>query len=126
LCLFNPATTTVNAGATGSVTVEISTGAFTSARAERPAEWTAVPLACGLLVLPLALRRRRKAFWMALLLVLVVAGAATGCTSSGGSIKSGSSGSGDSGGTPAGTYSIPVTVTSTGVSHTVTVTLTVD
>jgi hypothetical protein len=126
LCLFNPATTTVNAGATGSVTVEISTGAFTSARAERPAEWTAVPLACGLLVLPLALRRRRKAFWMALLLVLVVAGAATGCTSSGGSIKSGSSGSEDSGGTPAGTYSIPVTVTSTGVSHTVTVTLTVD
>jgi hypothetical protein len=126
LCLFNPATTTVNAGATGSVTVEISTGAFTSARAERPAEWTAVPLVCGLLVLPLALRRRRKAFWMALLLVLVVAGAATGCTSSGGSIKSGSSGSGDSGGTPAGTYSIPVTVTSTGVSHTVTVTLTVD
>jgi hypothetical protein len=126
LCLFNPATTTVNAGATGSVTVEISTGAFTSARAERPAEWTAVPLACGLLVLPLALRRRRKAFWMALLLVLVVAGAATGCTSSGGLIKSGSSGSGDSGGTPAGTYSIPVTVTSTGVSHTVTVTLTVD
>jgi hypothetical protein len=126
LCLFNPATTTVSAGATGSVTVEISTGAYGTARAERPAGWAAVPLACGLLVLPLALRRRRKALWMALLLLLVVAGAATGCTSSGGLIKSGSSGSGDSGGTPAGTYSIPVTVTSNGVSHAVTLTLTVD
>jgi hypothetical protein len=59
-----------------------------------------------------------------LLLLAFVAGGVVSCTVSGGG---GSGlGSGVAGETPAGTYSIPVIVTSTGVSHSVTVTLIVD
>ena len=47
LCLFNPATTTVSAGATGSVMVQISTGKSGSARMESPAGWRMLPMVCG-------------------------------------------------------------------------------
>lgn len=130
LCLFNPTTTAIGAGATGSFTVQISTGS-SLARMEKPAVGGAVPmlpLACGLLVLPLALRRR-CGLWLVLALVLFT-GYLTACASAG--INSNSSGGGSSGGsgsgssTPAGTYTVPVTVSSLGVSHSVNLTLTVD
>ncbi|HUV68207.1 MAG TPA: choice-of-anchor D domain-containing protein [Terracidiphilus sp.] len=125
LCLFNPATTTVSSGVTGNVTVEISTGKSGSARLENPAGWQALPMLCGLLLLPLMLGRRRKLL-LPLVLLLATAGAMTSCTSSGLVTSGGTGKSGSGSGTPAGTYSIPVTVTSTGVSHAATVTLTVD
>jgi len=129
LCLFSPATTTVSAGSTGSVTVQISTGAPGSARIESPAGWRMIPMVCGLLLLPLALGRRRKALVKALfpiLLMAVVSAGVSSCTSSGAGLKQGYGGSGGGSATPTGTYTIPVTFTSTGISHAVTVTLIVD
>jgi len=56
-----------------------------------------------------------------------VMGGVTSCAGSGGGGGGGTGGSGGgSGYTPDGTYSIPVTVTANGVSHSATVTLTVD
>jgi len=128
-CVFNPTTTTISAGATGSVTLEASTGTSGSARMERPAGWRLLPLACGLLLLPLALGRRRNHLLLIALLA-VVAVSASSCTSSGGGSGGGGGGggggSGSSSTTPPGTYSIPVTITSTGISHVVTLTLIVD
>jgi hypothetical protein len=60
-------------------------------------------------------------------LLVFLIGSVASCTSSGGGTGGGSGpGSGGTGLTPAGTYSVPLTVTSTGVAHSVTVTLTVD
>jgi hypothetical protein len=128
VCQFNPPTTAVSAGATGNVTVEIETGVSGSARMATPGGWRMLPLTCGLLLLPLALWRRRKSL---LLVVLLAAMAATlsSCSSSAGGpsgVSGGSGGSGSGSATPAGTYAIPVTVSSTGISHATTVTLTVD
>jgi hypothetical protein len=119
LCLFNPATETLN-GVNGNVTVEISTTAATG-RSTAPALWRILPLACGLVLLPFGWRRRRKALLLVGLLSILVGGVSS-CTGSGG----GSGGQGGSGGTPAGTYSIPVTAAAAGVQHSVTLTLTVD
>jgi hypothetical protein len=123
LCLFSPATETLN-GITGNATVEISTGQAT-AESKDPAMGRILPLVCGLVLLPLGWKRRRKALLLAALL-LIVAGGVSSCTSSGGGMGGGSGGSGGSGGTPAGTYSIPVTAASNGIQHSVTLTLTVD
>jgi hypothetical protein len=129
LCLFSPTTQTLNAGVQGNVLVEISTTA-NKARLEkpefgRPGFWRDLPLACGLLLLPLAIRRRRKVFQLAALLAILACGLSS-CTSSGGG-SSGSGGSGGGGGgTPTGTYTIPVTVTANGVSHAANLVLTVD
>ena len=122
LCLFNPATETLN-GATGNVTVEISTTKST-AQLEYPPAWRVLPLVCGLVLLPFGWRRRRKILLLAALL-LVLAGGVSSCTSSGGG-SGGSGGQGGSSGTPAGTYSIPVSAAAAGVQHSVTLTLTVD
>jgi hypothetical protein len=124
LCLFNPATEALN-GVTGNVTVEISTTKAT-AQLEYPPAWRVLPLACGLILLPFGLRRRKMLLLAALFLVL--AGGVTSCTSSGGGSggSGGSSGQGGSSGTPAGTYSIPVSAAAAGVQHSVTLTLTVD
>jgi len=133
LCVFSPATETLNAGVTGNVTVGVSTGSSTSSfRSRGPRIWTALPLVCGLLLLPLGWKRRRKLLRGAVLLALgaILAGGIASCTSSGGGTSGGGGGSGGgsggSGSTPSGTYSIPVNVTSMGVQHSVTVTLTVD
>jgi len=129
-CAFNPTTETLNAGVTGNVTVEISTGqSVTVAHGNRPMGWGAIPVVCGLLLLPLGWWKRRRALMMAAVLAVLM-GTVSSCTSSGGGSGGGSSG--DTGGestgnaTPAGTYSIPVTVTSSGVQHSVNITLTVD
>jgi len=55
-------------------------------------------------------------------LLAILVGGVSSCASSGG----GTGGQGSSGGTPAGTYSIPVTAAASGVQHSVTLTLTVD
>lgn len=130
LCLFNPATETLTAGATGNVTVGVSTGSSTALLGVKGFGFQGVfPFACGLLLLPLGWKRRRGIWQAGVLLMLmgVLAGGVSSCTKSGGGGGGGSGGgSGGAGQTPAGTYSIPLTVTSTGVSHSLTVTLIVD
>ena len=86
--------------------------------------WRALPLACGLLLLPMALIRRRRVFPLAVLLVLL-AGGVSSCTSSGIYLGGGSPRTGP-GITPSATYKIPVDVISNNVKHTVTLTLIVD
>jgi len=123
-CAFNPTSPTAYSGASVYETVEIATGLTgTATNSSRPLGWPALPLACGLALVPLSLARRRRALLLVALLVLL-AGGVSSCTSS--KIIKGSSGGGGSGVTPAGTYSIPVTVPSNGISHQITLTLTVD
>jgi hypothetical protein len=123
-CLFSPSSLSVNAGASGTETLKITTSR--SSAKLRPPVWppAALPLslAWGVLLIPLATRRRRAA-----LLVVLLAVCACACTSC--------SGSGGGGGgeppptlqnTPKGTYSIPLTITAAGVQHQMTLTLEVD
>ena len=125
LCLFNPTTESLGSGVQGNVEVEISTSGA-QARVEPPAFWHALPLACGLILLPFAICRRRKIFLLVVLAAIVTA-SVTSCTGSGGGTGgSGSGGQSGGSGTPAGTYTIPVNVTSTGITHSLSVTLTVD
>jgi hypothetical protein len=135
LCLFNPTTQTLNAGAQGNVLVEISTtGSLANldrpefGKPGKPGFWSAVPLSCGLLLLPLTIRRRRKIFRLVILVVVLACGISS-CTSSGGG-GTGCTGSSCSqqggGGTPTGTYTIPVTFTANGTSHAADLVLTVD
>ena len=125
VCSFNPGSETLNPGVQGNVTVEIVTGQSSSvARAGESFGWRAVPLLCGVLLLPFALVRGRRFLLLAALLCVLATGASSCTSSSGGTGGSSPGGNGSS--TPAGTYAIPVAISSTGVSHAVNVTLTVD
>jgi hypothetical protein len=130
VCTFNPASTNISPGASGSVTVAIATGRTSTARADTPATWRTLPLICGLLLAPWALLRRRRVLLHFILLVLIVTGISSCSGSSGGSPvgggPGGGGGSGNNSATPAGTYHVPITVTSMGVAHAVTLTMTVD
>ena len=130
ICLFSPSSMTLTAGVQGNVEVEVYTGGSGLTAHASPATiirpW---PLAFAIVVMPIALRRKRKSLLMAVLAVAISAGI-TSCTGAIGgttTTSTGSSGQGTtSSATPPGTYSIPVTVTSFGVSHSITVQLTVD
>jgi hypothetical protein len=127
LCAFNPTGVTLNAGLGGNVIVNVSTGSSAAAlHQKRLGGWGILPLACGLLLLPLGWMRRRKLMGVTVLLALlaVLVGAVASCASSGGG--TGGGGGGGSGTTPTGTYTFPVTATSAGVSHSVPLTVTVD
>jgi hypothetical protein len=138
LCAFNPASETVSGSATGVVTVELSTGqsatsASSAQRLPRPAhparEWPALSLLCGLLLFGSRFTRRGGPLWPLLLLAALALGAGSCVSSGGGSgggLGGGSAGGSGSNTTPAGAYSVPVTVSSCGVSHSVTLTLVVD
>jgi hypothetical protein len=123
-CVFSPPTTTVGTGIQGTVTVGITTGKSGSARLQSPADWRMLPMLCGLLLVPLALRRRRSFFVLALLFAVLTAGISS-CTSSGGG-TGGGGGSGGASATPPGIHTVPINVVSTCVSHSVNVTMTVD
>jgi hypothetical protein len=73
------------------------------------------------MLLPSARHRGRLIF--AVLAVMLALGVSSCAKSSGGG---GGGGGGGGSSTPPGTYSVPFTVTSAGVSHSVSVTLTVD
>lgn len=121
-CSFNPTTTTATGGVSGYVTLSITTTGKTSAQVRSvPSALRFIPLWCGLVLVPLAWRRRGRIARL-LALLLLVTGLVTGCASAG--LTHSGSGSGTI--TPAGSYSIPVTVTSNGLSHAVTLTLVVD
>jgi hypothetical protein len=126
-CTFNPASEGIPANATGNVTVEIATGLTTITAQSSPAlSWPALPLACGLVLIPFALSRRRKALLLVALL-MILAGGVSSCTSSGvipgGTVPGNGTGSGN---TAAGTYPVVITATSNGVQHQATLTLIVD
>jgi hypothetical protein len=121
-CVFNPATVGVAANSTGAPTLNIETGLAATIAVKRGWPESALPLACGLLLLPFALLRRRALLPIALLFIL--AGGLSSCTASSGG--TGGIPIGGTGTTPAGTYSIPITVQSNGVIHTTALTLTVD
>jgi Abnormal spindle-like microcephaly-assoc'd, ASPM-SPD-2-Hydin len=121
-CSFNPATETVPANTTGTVTVLIATGQSTSA--SRVPGWAKAAALCGLFLLPFVRIRHRRALWLAAVLALLITSVSS-CTGSGGGTGGGSKGGGQ-GTTPPGTYSISVVIASSGVSHTVMLTLTVD
>jgi len=122
-CSFSPsANPMVPAASSGNATVTIATGqAQTTARLEG---WRIGPVACGLVLLPLALMRRKRALLLVALLGIVAFGVssctASGIYSGGGTPRTGA------GITPAATYKIPVDVVSNNVKHTVTLTLIVD
>jgi Abnormal spindle-like microcephaly-assoc'd, ASPM-SPD-2-Hydin len=149
LCTFNPASQTLNAGVQGNVLVGVSTGDAATARLEnpdfarpnrsrlgaenpssaktaggRPDLWHALPLACGLFLIPLAFRRQRKLFMLAVLAGFFACGVSSCVSSSGGTGGTGGKGGGSN--TPAGTYTISINVTSTGITRSINVTLTVD
>jgi hypothetical protein len=123
-CTFNPSTENVAVGATGTEAVQITTGKASSAQVVSGAG-RSLTLAVALLILPLAWRRRRLRFPVAVVAIGLLG--FSGCSSSGG----GSGGTPPPSSptnhiTPAGTYSVPVTVVSNGVQHAVSLTLVVD
>jgi hypothetical protein len=124
-CAFNPASEGITANSTGSILVQIATGLTqTTARASRPFARPRLPLACGLMLLPFALRRRRKVLLLVALLIVFASGLSS-CTQSGGGLPAPPSGN-NPGITPASMYLIPVTATSNGIQRQLTLTLTVD
>jgi len=124
-CSFNPTSMGVSAHGTGYETVQVATGLpLNTAGAAGNLLWHALPLACGVLLLPLALGRRRRVLLLAALLAIAVGGVSS-CTLSGGGLGGGTPRSGP-GITPAGSYPVVVTVISNGVAHPVTLTLTVE
>jgi hypothetical protein len=124
-CTFNPASEGIPANTTGNEVVEIATGLTTaSVSSSPPLAWPALPLACGLALIPFARMRRRKALLLVALLAIFAVGVSS-CTSSG-VISGGSVPGAGSGTTSPGTYPVVVTATSNGVPHQITLTLTVD
>jgi hypothetical protein len=124
-CLFNPSNLSVMANSSGTETVQITTSQSSAAVERRGWRDAALPvsLGVGLLLVPLA-RRRKRGAWLAFVL-LACAGAFAGCAGSGG-------GGGSTPPPPTthtvapGTYAVSVGVTSNGVSHAVKLTLVVD
>jgi hypothetical protein len=125
-CVFNPSSTTVAGNATGSVNLQITTShASTAARPVPIGRWEPLMPVFALVLLPLALRVRRRLLWPMLALSIAFVSGLTACSSSGGG-GGGAPPPPVTHTTPAGTYTIPVTITSTGVQHTVSLTLVVD
>jgi len=127
-CVFNPASETIAANATGTETVQVTTSQ-TKAMVVRPSGlggWRNLPFACVMLLIPLANRKRCRMLMLSLLLGFVVCGASSCASSGGGSGGNTPAPTQAANNTPAGTYSIPVTITSNGVEHSVTLTLVVD
>ncbi|HVU44673.1 MAG TPA: choice-of-anchor D domain-containing protein [Terracidiphilus sp.] len=123
-CAFNPPSETLSTGVQGNVTVQIATGqGNATASSTDSAGWRTAPLVCGVILLPLALACRRRGLLLVVLAMVLAAGISSCTSSSGGT---GGEPLGGSESTPAGTYTIPVTISSTGVSHVINVTLTVD
>ena len=125
-CVFSPSSTTVPANGTGSVTLQIATSqASSSAACPASGFWQPLAPVLAIMLLPWARRARRRVLFPVLALSFLFLPVLTACSSSGGG-GGGTPPPPAKHTTPAGTYSIPVTVSSTGVQHTVTLTLVVD
>jgi hypothetical protein len=130
LCTCNPASEAISGTATGTAAVQLSTGQLTAAELNRDRRPHAsgvlpwLPVVCAGFFLPWTVRRGRKTLLLAAFLAIVLGGVAS-CVSSGGG-TGGVGGVAGSNPTPPGTYSVPVTVSSNGISHSITLTLIVD
>jgi hypothetical protein len=133
ICVFNPAQLgALPANVTGNVALGIATGAPTAASQRNNRQWRGTALlVCGVLALPLGLRKRKSLrgglFLLGVVLVGLVGGLSS-CAGSGGSSGSGGTG-GQShlgGGTPPGSYVVTVSASASGVVHSSTVTLVVN
>lgn len=129
-CTFNPPNETVSANATGSVTAKVATGISTTlaqntGHSPRPFVFGRFFVGLGLILLPVAIRRRRGGAFLLALLILSSFGLASCAGASGGGGGAPPTNP-TNGTTPAGTYSVVVTATANGLSHKVTVNLTVD
>jgi hypothetical protein len=125
-CTFNPSSETITANTTGSVTVQISTGqAVASLKQTILPHPRVLPVAIGLMILPFALRKRRKTLLLISILAVVALGAVS-CSGGGGGSGGSAPPSQNSSNTPPGKYSVGVTATANGVSRKVTLSLTVD
>lgn len=126
-CSFNPASESIAANATGSVTVQVATGISSSSAnlsGSTPRSLHLLPVVCTLFFLTFGLGRRRR--WIAMAIVTATFIGLTGCASAGGGGGGTPPPGSGNGNTPAGTYSIVVTAASNGISHKTTLTLTVD
>jgi hypothetical protein len=124
VCLFSPPSESVSAGATGTVVAQLETGTgSTAVNRSAPTISRAWPIALGILLIPFALRKRRTTLLL-VALAAIVCGAVSSCVSASGGLNV--QHPIVPGVTPPGTYSIPVTVAAYGVSHKVTLSLTVD
>ncbi|MFT4114930.1 choice-of-anchor D domain-containing protein [Silvibacterium sp.] len=130
-CTVNPASLTLNGVSNASATVTVTTGTSASAATSRMNFYGKAVRGGPMLLLALALpwmtiRRRfdaRRMLRLLVLAVLLLMPIACGVRASGGSSESGGSGSGT---TTSGNYSLTVTGTAPGVTHTVSLTLTVE
>jgi len=124
VCSFNPASASVPANATWSVTLNISTGLSHSSASlgkEMRSRSYLLPVTC-LIVLPIAFGFRRRGVWMIMLMAgLIGIASCAGAGGGGGGIPSSTNQN-----TAAGTYSVVVTANANGVSHNTTVSLIVD
>lgn len=135
-CSLNPASLTLTGANSSSATVSIATGVQTTAAAAAP-QFTRLHLPLLAFFVPalaIGLRTRRtRRLWIALLAIALLLPCACSVSSGGGSGGStgGTGGSGTGGGstqqypTPPGTYTIIVTGTMANITHTTSVTLTV-
>jgi hypothetical protein len=123
-CSFNPATESVPANGTGSVTLNIFTRLGQSSSALPGARMHTsylLPLSC-LIAAPIAFGfRRRRGLLMVLIAGFIGLASCAGSGGGGGGTPSGSNQN-----TPAGTYSVVVTATANGISHKTTLTLIID
>jgi hypothetical protein len=129
-CTFNPASEVVSASATGSVTAQIATGlspasAQNADRAPRSSSSRILFIAPGLFLLPLAFTRRRRNLLL-ITIIFLCSFAITSCAGAGGGGGGAPPSSSTNKNTPPGTYLVVVTATANGLSHKVTLTLTVD
>jgi len=122
-CSFNPASATVPANATWTIAMNVSTQTLrSSANVTTPGESRPFLLAVLCLIgFPIALLPQRRRWW-----VMILAASLIGLASCAGAGGGGGAPVYSSQNTAAGTYSIVVTATSSGVSHNTTVSLTVD
>jgi hypothetical protein len=126
-CVLNPASANVPANGTGSATLQITTSRASSAARLLPTgSWPSLAPLLAVIVLPFACRARRRLLLLLPALVIVPLSGLTACSSSGGGGGGTPPANPVAHTTPAGTYTIPVTISSTGVQHTVTLTLIVD
>lgn len=130
-CNLNPASVTLSGTGTASVTVTIVTGVSTSSTSS--ALLRAMPaIALAMLAPVLCIPGRFRKPWLAILALLLLPLVPTGC---GLGVKAGTGGSGGGGTTgstgptnptPSGSYTVVVTGTAPGLSHTVSLTLNVE
>ncbi len=125
-CVFNPSSETLSGGTSGTVSVHITTSQASSALQRAGiGSWPSLTPFIAIAFFPLLGRRRRRTLIPLLALAIALVSGVSACSSSGGG-GGGSAPPPVTHSTPAGNYPVTVTVSSTGVQHTVALALVVD